>query len=80
MNLLIGIPSARIVKAIAFLASEKSDVTDAKRATSWFSMNDPRRFVSAQVDFMVLIPLTSVLILPLVDSNACLIQKYLIFC
>lgn len=33
-DLLIGIPSAKIVKAIAFFASEKSDVTDAKRGTS----------------------------------------------
>ena len=37
-------------------------------------MNEPSRVVSEQVDFMVLIPLTRLLILPLVDSKAPLIQ------
>lgn len=76
-SILIGIPSAKIVNAIAFFASARSVVTDAKRATSWFSMKEPRSVVSAQVDFMVLIPFTSVLMLPLVDSKAWRIQKYL---
>ena len=73
-DLLIGIPSARIVKAIAFFASAKSWFTCGKRVTSWFSMKEPKRVVSEQVDFMVLIPFTRLLMLPLVDSKACLIQ------
>ena len=80
MDLLIGMPSASIVKAMAFFASDRSDVMEPNRATSWFSMKDPRSVVSAQVDFIELIPFTRLLILPLVDSNACVIQKYLNMC
>jgi len=64
-----------IVKAIAFLINDKSVVVEGNLATSWFSKNDPRRVVSEQVDFMVLIPLTRFEILPPVFSNASLIQK-----
>lgn len=39
-------------------------------------MNAPRRVVSEQSDFMVLMPFTRLLILPLVDSKACVTQKY----
>lgn len=49
---LIGIPSMRIVKAMAFLAKERSEFKDGNRALSWFSRKDPRRVVSPQVDFI----------------------------
>jgi hypothetical protein len=76
VDLLIGIPSESMVNAIAFFAKDISDVSDGNRALSWFSMNVPRRVVSEQSDFMVLIPFTRLLILPLVDSKACVTQKY----
>lgn len=63
-------PSARIVKAMAFLVREISDVRDGNRGLSWFSKNDPRRVVSEQSDFISLIPFTRLLMLPLVDSKA----------
>jgi hypothetical protein len=68
--LLIGIPSCRMVNAIAFFARDKSEVTEGNLALSWFSIKDPSRVVSEQVDFMVLIPFTRLLMLPLVDSKA----------
>lgn len=76
-HLLMGMPSMRIVKAIAFFAKDISEVSEGNLALSWFSMNDPRSVVSLQVDFIWLIPLTRLLMLPLVDSNAWVIQKYL---
>lgn len=70
----MGIPSMSIVKAMAFLMRDKSEVRDGNRALSWFSMKDPRTVTSLQVDFMVLIPFTRVEILPEVDSKAWVIQ------
>jgi hypothetical protein len=67
----------RIVKAIAFFAKAISEVSEGNLALSWFSKNDPRSVVSLHVDFMLLIPLTRLLMLPLVDSNAWVTQKYL---
>lgn len=65
------------MKAIAFFVSEMSEVSDGNLALSWFSIKDPRRVVSEQSDFIVLMPFTRLLMLPLVDSKACVIQKYL---
>lgn len=67
-----------MVKAIAFFAKDISEVNEGNLALSWFSKNEPRSVVSEQVDFIVLIPLTSLLMLPLVDWNAWVIQKYLL--
>jgi hypothetical protein len=69
VDLLIGIPSESMVNAIAFFAKDISDVSDGNRALSWFSMNVPRRVVSEQSDFMVLMPFTRLLILPLVQDT-----------
>lgn len=63
-------PSESMVKAMAFFANERSEVTDANRGTSWFSMKEPRREVLVQVDFMVFMPLARVDMLPEVDSKA----------
>jgi hypothetical protein len=71
----IGIPSWSMAKAMAFLFKEISEVRDGKRGLSWFSRKDPRRVVSAQRLFIVLMPFTRLLILPLVDWKAWVIQK-----
>lgn len=65
---------------MAFLAREKSFVREANRGRSWFSRNDPRRVVSEHVSFIVLMPLTRLLMLPPVDWKACVIQKWLEVC
>lgn len=65
------------MNAMTFLAWDKSDVNEANLGTSWFSVNEPSRVVSAHSLAIVLMPLTRLLMLPLVDSNACVIQKYL---
>ena len=67
-------PSWSMEKAIAFFAREKSDVRDANRGWSWFSRKDPRRVVSEQVSFIWLMPFTRLLMPPLVDWKACVIQ------
>jgi hypothetical protein len=59
-----------MVKAIAFFAKDRSELSDGNLALSWFSMKDPRSVVSEQVDFIVFMPLTRLLMLPLVDSKA----------
>lgn len=71
---MMGMPSISMVNAMAFFWSERSEVSDGKRATSWFSRKDPRSVVSLHVDFMVLIPFTRLLMLPLVVWKACVIQ------
>lgn len=70
----MGMPSWRMPKAMAFLARDRSEVREAKRGWSWFSMKEPSCEVSEQVDFIVLMPLTRLLMLPLVDWNAWVIQ------
>ena len=70
----MGIPSWSMEKAMAFFAREKSWVREAKRGWSWFSRKDPKRVVSEHVSFIWLIPLTRLLMLPLVDWKACVIQ------
>lgn len=52
-----------------------SSLYDGNRGTSWFSMKDPYRLRSTASLLSVLMPLTRLLILPLVDSNAWRIQK-----
>ncbi len=66
-----------MANAMAFFASDMSPVREGKRGLSWFSRNEPRRVVSAHSPFIVLIPLTRLLILPLVDSKAWVIHQYL---
>ncbi len=66
----MGMPSWSIANEMAFFAREMSLVTEGKRGLSWFSRNDPRSVVSAHSPFIVLIPLTRLLMLPLVDSKA----------
>ena len=73
-DLPMGMPSLSIVKAIAFFFRDRSLVKEGNLGLSWFSRKDPRRVVSAHVDFIVLIPLTRLLMLPLVDSKAWVIQ------
>jgi hypothetical protein len=53
---MIGIPSWSIAKPMAFLAREMSEVRDGKRGLSWFSRKEPRRVLSEQSLFSVLIP------------------------
>jgi hypothetical protein len=72
--LLIGVPSASIVNAIAFFASEMSEVRDGKRPTSWFSIKEPRSVVSEHVLFIVFIPLTRLEMEPEVDWKAWVVQ------
>src|ERR1700733_7646890 len=67
---IIGIPSARIVKAIAFFLRDISDVRPANRGLSWFSRNVPRRVESLQSDLIVLTSLTRLPILPDVEEKA----------
>jgi hypothetical protein len=64
-----------IMNAMAFFSKDTSEVKTGNRWLSWFSVNDPSNVVSLQpeLDFIVLIPLTRPLMLPLVDENAFLI-------
>lgn len=66
----MGIPSESIVNAITFFACDISVVYDGKRGWSWFSEKEPRSVVSPQLDFMEAMPLTRLLMLPVVDWNA----------
>lgn len=45
---MMGMLSARMTKAMAFLSRERSDVRDGKRGLSWFSKKVPRRVGSLQ--------------------------------
>lgn len=55
---------------MAFLANAISVVKEGKRGLSWFSIKEPKREVSAQVDFMVLMPFSSCLMSPEVELKA----------
>jgi hypothetical protein len=59
---LVGMPSARMVKAMAFLAKAMSDTLEAKRGRSWFSAKVPSTEVSVQP------PLTS----DIIFDSACI--------
>jgi len=73
-GVVVGEPEGLAIVWIAFLAKDKSEVREGNLGLSWFSMKEPRSVVSRQSDFISLMPLTRLLILPLVDSKACVIQ------
>lgn len=51
----MGTPSWSSVKVMTLRACDRSDVSDAKRVTSWFSEKVPRSVESLHVDLTVLI-------------------------
>lgn len=64
---MMGTPSERMVKAIAFLARARSPVNDGKRGLSWFSRKVPRRVESLHCCFTELTSFARSLMLPDVD-------------
>lgn len=70
MDSLIGIPSAKMVNAMAFFDKDKWEVSEGNLGLSCFSIKEPSSVVSEQSDFMVLMPSARLLMLPDVDSNS----------